>query len=579
LSIALPAGLIGRYHSSLNCLPIRKRHWDKIILTRQHPGFACSLLELLNEWGTSIAVPELVDIAAAYETAGHWNRSIDLYEAIIDRHKRTLGDDYPDTLQWRVALAELLQRAGHLDKAIVEYEDVLDDRRLKYGNGDRSSISIMHSLGNAYYRKKEFAKASRVLKDCVEVLNYNYRSSCGWLICDAEVSLGAALREQQRYEEAERLLTESYKRQRAASTVMRAEDYQRIARTAQELASLYMACNKQDESAIYTKSAAEYKSKGTRKWETDYSNIGNYYGRGETRFAKRDFESAIADYSEAIRLDPQSVLAFFGRADAWQEKGEHDKAIDDYTEAIRLDAKYAKAYLRRASAWGRKGRYDEAAEDYGRYLRFDRNSDFAFASRGRAYALLGRFDEAIADYNEALSRKPSDQWTYLSRGRAWQQKGDFGRAIADYYESLRLSPKDTSALNARATARQSRGHYPDAIADFAHAQELDPKNPFALNGMAWLRATCPDERFRDGAKAVEDATRACELSDWKSAAYLDTLAAAYAEAGNFAKAIEWQNKALVLASEELQAQLRAHLELYQSGKPYREDPAAAAASP
>jgi len=94
-----------------------------------------------------------------------------------------------------------------------------------------------------------------------------------------------------------------------------------------------------------------------------------------------------------------------------------------------------------------------------------------------------------------------------------------------------------------------------------------------LNNLAWLRATCPDPAFRDGEEAVKYAMRACELSGWRQPSCLGTLASAYAEAGDFATAIEWQEKALEGASYRAKhgEMARLRLRLYADGRAYREE--------
>jgi tetratricopeptide (TPR) repeat protein len=92
----------------------------------------------------------------------------------------------------------------------------------------------------------------------------------------------------------------------------------------------------------------------------------------------------------------------------------------------------------------------------------------------------------------------------------------------------------------------------------------------ARNGLAWLLATCPKSEFRDGKQAVELARRACELTQYKVWAYVDTLAAAYAETGNFKEAVAWQKKALESSKSDAEkSSLKERLQLYEAGKPYR----------
>jgi hypothetical protein len=109
-----------------------------------------------------------------------------------------------------------------------------------------------------------------------------------------------------------------------------------------------------------------------------------------------------------------------------------------------------------------------------------------------------------------------------------------------------------------------------AIADYTDAIRLNPRSAVALNGRAWIRATTAMEQHRDGEQAIADATRACELTDWKDAAMLDTLAAAYAESGNFEKAVHWQTRAVEMAEDALKVELVKHLDQYKDGKPHRE---------
>jgi serine/threonine-protein kinase len=118
---------------------------------------------------------------------------------------------------------------------------------------------------------------------------------------------------------------------------------------------------------------------------------------------------------------------------------------------------------------------------------------------------------------------------------------------------------------------RDKKEYAQAIADWEEALRRDPKDPDALDGLGWIRATCPDAKSRNGPKALELAKTACDLTGWKHANCLDTLATAHAEQGDFPEAVKWQSKAIELADDETeQDDYRRWLELYEGKKPYRE---------
>ncbi len=295
-----------------------------------------------------------------------------------------------------------------------------------------------------------------------------------------------------------------------------------------------------------------------------------FYNSGCAWYYKKEYDKAIADYNEAIRLNPRYVLAFNDRGNAWSAKKEYDRAIADYNEAIRLDPKNHDLHYNRGNAWSAKKQYDKAIADYNEAIRLDPNDSEAFKNRGNAWSAMKDYDKAIADYSEVIRLDPKKNDGYFNRGNAWCSKKEYDKAIPDYTEAIRLDPNDAAAFNNRGSAWRSQKEYDKAIADYNETIRLDPKNSIPFNCRAWLWATCPNEKFRDGNRAVDSATGACELSEWKNAGHIDTLAAAYAETGDFGKAVEWQEKATKLYTDaEDKKKGEERLKLYKDKKPYR----------
>jgi tetratricopeptide (TPR) repeat protein len=156
---------------------------------------------------------------------------------------------------------------------------------------------------------------------------------------------------------------------------------------------------------------------------------------------RANFDRAIANYGEAIRLDPKFALAYAGRGATWQDKRDLDRAIANYDEAIRLNPKFALAYAARGAAWRAKGDPDRAIADDSEAIRLDPKNATAYNDRGRAYSAKGVLDRAIADYTETIRLNPKDSSVYFNRGRANIFSGALSDARSDLNQASDMDPK------------------------------------------------------------------------------------------------------------------------------------------
>jgi tetratricopeptide (TPR) repeat protein len=317
--------------------------------------------------------------------------------------------------------------------------------------------------------------------------------------------------------------------------------------------------------AVPLEEAVAYANQHIRLHSKD---AGAYVFRAVAWQLQGEFDNAIKDYGNAIGLDPNDALSYNNRGNLWNTKKEYEKAIADCNEAIRLNPKNVLAYYNRSVARCGRKEYDQAIADSNEALRLDPKYVSAYYSRGWARLEKNDYDKAIADFDEVIRRDPhEDPAVYTYRALAWHSKKDYDKAIADFTEAIRLNPKNDYSFRSRGNAWRDKKAYDKAIADYNEAIRLDPKGGTAYNGAAWLLATCPDPKARNGKRAVELAKQAMNL-DKKNDDVMDTLAAAYAETGNFDEAIRWQESAIEISNSDA---YRRRLELYRKKQPYRQE--------
>jgi tetratricopeptide (TPR) repeat protein len=284
-------------------------------------------------------------------------------------------------------------------------------------------------------------------------------------------------------------------------------------------------------------------------------------------------DRAVVYYSSQIDYDPTNPCSYSRRGLIRIAVGAFDLALADFDQAIRLDSTREVFYLNRGTARRSKKAYALALADFDKAIELDPTYAMAFLNRGIVWAEKRDFDRAIKDFNQAITINPKSSWAFNNRGLAWLAKKQQARALSDFDEAIRLAPNNERALRNRGAIRRDRADYAGALEDFGRAIRADPTNPAAYNSRAWLRATCPIAGYRDGRAALEDSLRSAKLRGRADAFDLGTLAAVYADRGEFSHAVAAQERAQALYKSE--SDLRdgwTRLVLYKEKKPYREAP-------
>lgn len=245
---------------------------------------------------------------------------------------------------------------------------------------------------------------------------------------------------------------------------------------------------------------------------------------------------APAFYTDYLKANPKGLWAYQNRSAAWALRGDHDNAVKDLTEAIKV---YPAAPL--------------------------------YCDRGLAWQRKGSLDHAIADYTEAVRLDPGNATAFNNRGIARHLKREYEPAVADFGEAIRLTGgRYTQAYFNRALARGAVSPCPQVVRDYEEALRLDPNHVGSLTGLAWVLAAGPSAGLRDGKRACELASRACELSGWKEPGAVAALGAAWAECGDFGRAAEYQMRALADRGyvEQHGQAARTRLKFYEAKQPY-----------
>jgi len=315
--------------------------------------------------------------------------------------------------------------------------------------------------------------------------------------------------------------------------------------------------------------------------EQDADNPGILAVLAEALTNLKKLDEALKACDKVIEKAPKVTLGYNLRARVKAMKEDFKGAIKDLDEALAINANDVGALLMRSRLHAAEGNDEQAKKDVERALRQRPELPEAIITRSMLAARKEKWAEAIVDMQVLLQTDPTNNEyrlrlaTYLVGDKRPRKAIELLTTIIDGTSSdAGKDDRETKgeALRARGDALLSVGKHADAIKDYDEALKIDAEDTGVLNNLAWVLATSPEEGVRNAERSIEHGLKACELTKYERPHILSTLAAGYAEKGDWETAIKWSSKAVELGAKDegVDEQLKKELESYKQKKAWRE---------
>ena len=294
---------------------------------------------------------------------------------------------------------------------------------------------------------------------------------------------------------------------------------------------------------------------------------------GGTLAAQGKIGEATIHFAEAVRIQPNYLPALCNLGLSLIQQGKIEEGMGYCRAALAINPGFPNAHFNLGQALVAGGRLPEAVSEYETACQLNPGSVSFRTSLADALAKLGKTNEAAGCYQEALKLQPNYAEAHWRYGMLLASTGNRQEALDHLRKAVRLGPTVQECLDL-ASVLKAMGQSDAAIIQYQAALRLQPNSPMALINLAWILASDPSDRIRNGPEAVTLAERACQLIQFRDASFLGTLATAYAEAGRFEDAVRTAEKACDLAraaGNQKQAEKEQRLlEMYRAGKPFHE---------
>ena len=288
------------------------------------------------------------------------------------------------------------------------------------------------------------------------------------------------------------------------------------------------------------------------------------------------WRDSTALYERALRVTSGNYMAHDNLGNVLMDAGKLDEAVKHFQEVIRFTPAIGKPYNDLGKAYALQGKMDDAMNMFSNAVALNPGLAQARWNLGNAYLLKGNTAEGLAEMKRAVWLSPEDIEAHRRFANTLIKLGKAAEALPYCEVVVKAEPEDAHAHYILGSAYLANKRVQPAAVNFKEALRLAPDTPECMNALAWIYATSPQAELRNGPEAVRLAEGACKITQRRKTAILDTLAAAYAEAGRFDEAVKTTEElhALALSAHETNMvdTARQRLELYKAGKPYRDEP-------
>lgn len=303
--------------------------------------------------------------------------------------------------------------------------------------------------------------------------------------------------------------------------------------------------------------------------------------RGNINVTMLDYRAAIADFTRMIALNPKDDSAYRARGITYMLGNDYKDAAADFEAAIKLAPADAENIAQRAALHFRRQEYNEAVSDYEKAIALAPSNSQYLLDESFVLQHAGEIRRALAVCDRAVALFPNKPDGYECRSNVYQVTGNRDGVINNLGAAIERDPDNAALYSTRAKSEMDTGRWKEAHDDFENVAMLLPDDPRICDGAAWVLATASRDELRDGKAAVALAARENEVTGYRVSRYLETLAAAYAEAGDFRSAVKWEKAAMTAPDandpDEIRS-MRQILHSFETGSAWRESATRAYAS-